>query len=52
MLPDHGHRIPDDTSRIGNPGYHLPERIVGLAELRGLERRIAHAFGTSSQSKE
>lgn len=43
MRPDHGQEILDDLTRGAQPGYPAIGRLKGLAELRGIERALAHA---------
>jgi len=42
MRPDHGQDILDDLSRTAQPGYPTIGRMKGLAELRGIQRALAH----------
>ncbi|MGO4569815.1 mannonate dehydratase [Rhizobium sp. 2YAF20] len=42
MRPDHGQEILDDLTRGAQPGYPAIGRLKGLAELRGIERTLAH----------
>ncbi|MFD1744917.1 mannonate dehydratase [Rhizobium helianthi] len=42
MRPDHGQEILDDLVRQAQPGYPAIGRLKGLAELRGIERTLAH----------
>jgi mannonate dehydratase len=42
MRPDHGQEILEDLARGAQPGYPAIGRLKGLAELRGIERALAH----------
>ena len=42
IRPDHGHKMLDDYSRNGNPGYPLIGRLKGLAEISGIEKAVKY----------
>ena len=40
MRPDHGIKVLNDFNLDGNPGYPLIGRLIGLAEIRGMEETL------------
>ena len=47
VRPDHGKLMDGDKDSGAYPGYSRTGRMIGLAELRGLEVGIRHALGLS-----
>jgi mannonate dehydratase len=51
VRPDHGRLFECDRDRGSYPGYSFVGRVMGLAELRGLETGIRSALGLEYQGK-
>ena len=45
VRPDHGKLMDGDKDSVAYPGYSRTGRMIGLAELRGLEVGIRHSMG-------
>ena len=45
VRPDHGRLLEVDRGRACYPGYAYGGRLIGLAELRGLEAGLRYARG-------
>ena len=50
LRPDHGHQLLDDQHRESNPGYSLVGRLLGLAELRGIELAVRRLLPSSAST--